>query len=111
MLELLILLPLVMIGLLNMTFQVSLDEVTDVRRNVYFNHRKYEDDQVLKIEDKVIYLNLVLTEKGPGLVPEYSNIEVERHVKCGCRCAINKEDCIQEQVRSKGFFLLQIDLN
>ncbi|GFY78632.1 hypothetical protein TNIN_474811 [Trichonephila inaurata madagascariensis] len=75
MLELLVLLPLFMIGLLNMTFQVSLDEVTDVRRNVYFNHRKYEEDQLLKVQDKVMYLNLILTEKGPDVIPEFSSID------------------------------------
>ncbi|CAL1265833.1 unnamed protein product [Larinioides sclopetarius] len=98
MLELLMLLPLLMVGLLNMTFQVSVDEVTDVRRDVYFNYRKYDDDQYLKVQDKVIYLNLVLTDKGPDLVPECSTAEVERHLKCGCACAIKKEDCTEKQV-------------
>ncbi|XP_055953735.1 balbiani ring protein 3-like [Argiope bruennichi] len=207
MLELLILLPLLMVGLLNMTFQVSIDEVTDVRRDVYFNYRKYEDDQYLKVQDKVhefysrmldeseneimddkygnssvrrvspsksstdvfqgaqckmreiqvmhkrcscrrprkrcvkiestrssvvsvmpecvilercegvcpqlmacnpkstekvhvpvIYLNLVLTDKGPDVVPECSTAEVEKHLKCGCACAIKEEDCNEKQV-------------
>ncbi|GFT45814.1 hypothetical protein TNCV_1781511 [Trichonephila clavipes] len=81
-----------------MTFQVSLDEVTDVRRNVYFNHRKYEEDQLLNVQDKVMYLNLILTEKGSNVIPEFSSIELERHLKCGCICAINKEDCDLKQV-------------
>ncbi|GFT36856.1 hypothetical protein NPIL_91282 [Nephila pilipes] len=87
MLELLILLPLVMIGLLNMTFQVSLDEVTDVRRNVYFNHRKYEDDQVLKIEDKVKeFYTGMLDESENEIIDERSSPKVtkKRHFSSQC---------------------------
>ncbi|GFX61216.1 uncharacterized protein TNCV_3406911 [Trichonephila clavipes] len=84
-----------------MTFQVSLDEVTDVRererRNVYFNHRKYEEDEFIKVQNKVMYLNLILTDKGPDVIPEFSSIELERHLKCGCIWAINKEACNLKQ--------------
>ncbi|GFQ67994.1 hypothetical protein TNCT_435961 [Trichonephila clavata] len=94
-----------------MTFQVSLDEVTDVRRNVYFNHRKYEEDQLLKVQNKAMYLNLVLTEKGLDVIPEFSSIEVERHLKCGCICAINKEDRNQKQLSYQLISLLKNYLN
>ncbi|GBM98911.1 hypothetical protein AVEN_151470-1 [Araneus ventricosus] len=52
---------------------------------------------VEKVHVPVIYLNLVLTDKGPDVVPECSTAEVERHLKCGCACAIKKEDCDDEK--------------
>ncbi|GIX82481.1 heat shock 70 kDa protein [Caerostris extrusa] len=46
----------------------------------------------------VIYLNLVLTSKGPDVIPECSAVALEKHLKCGCECAFNKGDCSENQV-------------
>ncbi|KAG8198690.1 hypothetical protein JTE90_015514 [Oedothorax gibbosus] len=64
MIDLLILLPLFMIGLLNLTFQVSVDEITDVARKTYFSLRKYEEK-----------LDLVGIDQFP-----------DKPVKCHCDC-------------------------
>lgn len=53
MLDLLILLPLFMVGLLNLTFQISVDEITDVSRKSYFSLQKYEENGYKEILDKV----------------------------------------------------------
>ncbi|XP_035222435.1 balbiani ring protein 3-like isoform X2 [Stegodyphus dumicola] len=200
MLEFLLLLPLIMVSILTMTFQVSVDELTNASLGSYFYYGKYDDDRyrelhkevhdiytrmfddsendvigsgknttasrkrklfpgrkceieaiqimhrnclcrkprkrcveikpprndivssmpacvivercegvcpssteclpsaVENISVPVIHLNLVVTSAGSHVTPECSNIEVERHLKCGCSCAYEEKDCNQNQV-------------
>ncbi|GIX82470.1 hypothetical protein CEXT_801092 [Caerostris extrusa] len=79
MLDLLLLLPLFMIGLLNMTFQVSIDEVKDIRRDIYFNYRKYDDDQFLKVQDKVHeFYTRMLDDESENEIMDYRNTSRKR---------------------------------
>lgn len=70
--------------------------------NIFFSfpsqQNKKKSKSTISFYFQVIYLNLVMTDKGPDVVPECSTAEVEKHLKCGCACAIKEEDCNEKQV-------------
>lgn len=97
MLEFLLLLPLVMVSILSMTFDVYVDELSNVNRGNYFHYNAFNPDRSVK--EKVIYLNLLVTDSGRfDLMPEYIAATAERHLKCGCSCTNPKQDSYPDQV-------------
>ncbi|XP_035222445.1 balbiani ring protein 3-like isoform X3 [Stegodyphus dumicola] len=53
MLEFLLLLPLIMVSILTMTFQVSVDELTNASLGSYFYYGKYDDDRYRELHKEV----------------------------------------------------------